>query len=639
MMSLFRSYRSLRRRRGFTLLELSLVLLVSSLMLGFILKNEQISAVDETCYPQTRAQLQTIQGAVERFARLNDRLPMPASRMVAASDPNYGRETTAGNLTVAAGVTFGAVPFQALGLDASFATDCWGNKLTYQVATALTTSASSGGYLDTSVLGNMTVRRTAGSVTNTLAAFAIISHGEDALGAVKANYSHASDRGWCSGSTNIAYTNCLATGSVVVDNTFNNGKDAGASYFDDVVLAAEKPKIVTTGPPSGNAYCWGLNTSRQVGDGVDTATSRDEPSAVAGGHQFIQISVGTMHTCAITAAGKAYCWGGNTHNALGVAGGGTYHTPVAVTQGSLSFKFISAGDYKTCAIDSADDVYCWGYNSGGVLGVGVTTHPLTTPTKVVGGLKFSSVAAGYTNTTCGITTSGAAHCWGTEIAGDLGNGTASHSNTPTPVLGPACTLGGALTYSTISNSYNTPCALTTLGDIYCWGRDEAFCSIGDGGSCGASNTDACGTTSIAFEQAPVLVTGGRTYTKIGVGAANACGMASDGYPYCWGRTNRTGRGNGAGSCVDGANDTPFQVPSAPVLTDIMVGAYHGCGLTSGGQIWCWGANNQGQAGRDDTVSPICVAAQAKNSGTAPLKFIYIANSGGISQHTCAIAEP
>lgn len=80
----------------------------------------------------------------------------------------------------------------------------------------------------------------------------------------------------------------------------------------------------TCGVTDGTAYCWGFNgagcgsvlcTSGQLGDG--TTTDRRRPALVVGGVSFTAVSAGGHHTCGVTAAGAAYCWGGNSSGQLG----------------------------------------------------------------------------------------------------------------------------------------------------------------------------------------------------------------------------------------------------------------------------------------------------------------------------------
>src|SRR5207245_8362877 len=116
--------------------------------------------------------------------------------------------------------------------------------------------------------------------------------------------------------------------------------------------------------------------------------------------------------------------------------------------------------------------YCWGYNLDGELGIGSTsgpqlcaTYPCSmTPVAVAGGLSFALITVGV-DYACGLTTNGAAYCWGGNSDGQLGNATTTGSATPVPVA-------GGLTLTSLSAGYLTTCGVTTNGAAYCWGWNE-----------------------------------------------------------------------------------------------------------------------------------------------------------------------
>src|SRR5439155_15131308 len=114
--------------------------------------------------------------------------------------------------------------------------------------------------------------------------------------------------------------------------------------------------------------------------------------------------------------------------------------PVAVA-GGLSFSALAAGGRHTCGVTDARTAYCWGYNGEGELGTGSATNSAT-PVAVAGGLSFSALAAGAPSGfnsefghTCGLTSVGAVYCWGDNGDGQLGTGSATNSATPVPVVG------------------------------------------------------------------------------------------------------------------------------------------------------------------------------------------------------------
>jgi alpha-tubulin suppressor-like RCC1 family protein len=217
----------------------------------------------------------------------------------------------------------------------------------------------------------------------------------------------------------------------------------------------------------GVTYCWGLNDDGSLGDG--TTTSQSTPVLVSGGHSFGTVSA-TRHSCAITAGtGIAYCWG---YNAWGQLGIGTsdfnpHSFPVAVS-GNLSFASLGTNLKHTCGVTMSGDAYCWGEDHLGRLGTGMALDP-SVPQLVVGGLKFASVAPGDEHT-CGVTHAGAAYCWGRNWEGQLGTGASDTDSHPTPLA-----VSGGLTFTLVSagggGGGGHTCGITTSGAAYCWGSN------------------------------------------------------------------------------------------------------------------------------------------------------------------------
>jgi len=242
----------------------------------------------------------------------------------------------------------------------------------------------------------------------------------------------------------------------------------------------------------------------------------------------VTLSAGSDHTCGVAGSGAAYCWGTNTYGGLG---DGTYGnnrlTPVAVS-GGLTFAAVSTSDSHSCGVTTSGAAYCWGSNAGGALGNGTTTGS-TTPVAVFGGLTFAAVSAG-TRYTCGVTPSGAAYCWGDNGYGVLGNGTTTSSTTPVAV-------SGGLTFAAVSAGFINACGVTTSGTAYCWGYNGS-------GELGNGTTTSSAT--------PVAVSGGLTLAAVSVGGSSpyqeshTCGVTPSGAAYCWGY-NRYGQlGDGTG---------------------------------------------------------------------------------------------
>jgi alpha-tubulin suppressor-like RCC1 family protein len=189
------------------------------------------------------------------------------------------------------------------------------------------------------------------------------------------------------------------------------------------------------GLASTGAWCWGWNTSGQVGDSItdefDARSKKKVPFAVIGGGQLVSVTAGTQHTCGTNAGGQAFCWGANARGQLG-DGTITSRWNVASVSGGLTFARLTAGDLHTCGLTSAGEAWCWGDNRIGQLGDGTTTERHA-PVRVAGGLTFRSLSASGVGT-CGVTTAGQAYCWGGFMA--LGSGGGNNRSTPTAVSEP-----------------------------------------------------------------------------------------------------------------------------------------------------------------------------------------------------------
>src|SRR5439155_774969 len=192
----------------------------------------------------------------------------------------------------------------------------------------------------------------------------------------------------------------------------------------------------------------GLVTGVAQGQATITATSeaKNGTAAVAVVSLMLaEFSAGGVHTCGVTTSDGAFCWGSNSSGQLGGSaaseceisyyyGSGVPCSTTAVpVAGGFAFAAVSAGDSHACGLTSSGAVHCWGANRSAQLGDGTTTNR-TSPMLVAGGLTFTTVSAGLVHT-CGLATSGAAYCWGANDSGELGDGSTVDSRTPLAVAG------------------------------------------------------------------------------------------------------------------------------------------------------------------------------------------------------------
>lgn len=365
------------------------------------------------------------------------------------------------------------------------------------------------------------------------------------------------------------------------------------------------------------AFCWGGNASGKVGDG--TSNSWQLPHAVSRALRVVQISMGGGNTCALSGDGKVYCWGANFMGTLGLGStvgpeqcdfaGPCSRTPIAVS-GDRSFSAIyvnrHAGFYQfVCGIASSGATYCWGSNVSGSLGIGTTTGPetcnefntplpcSTVPLEVAGGQRFTSLALGDIHA-CGLTAAGEAYCWGDNSSGELGDGTETDRSTPVAVT-------GGLRFVSLSAGSRHTCGLTSDGTAYCWGFSGGG-ALGLGAFTGpdfCQNPDPFGRP-FPCSTAPERVTGGLTFATIATGGDHTCAVTPEGVAYCWG-FNAWGQLGNASTISSAA---PVAVTGGLTFANLSGGLQHTCGVTTTAIAYCWGSNSNYALGTDDLPLPV-----------------------------------
>ncbi|MGV9001742.1 MAG: RCC1 domain-containing protein [Candidatus Saccharimonadaceae bacterium] len=162
-----------------------------------------------------------------------------------------------------------------------------------------------------------------------------------------------------------------------IDTGVLSGKTVTSISQDGYVSSGSGGFAHVCAVASGAVYCWGDNTNGQIGD--NTTTDRSQPvtviaSGVLNGKTIQEVQVGLRHSC-VRANGGAYCWGLNTSGQVGDASNTQRNTPVAVAQqaGGLTASnviSIGAGANRGCAIVTDGRTFCWGLNTSGQVGDG-----------------------------------------------------------------------------------------------------------------------------------------------------------------------------------------------------------------------------------------------------------------------------
>ena len=254
---------SCARRGGFSLVEISIVLVVVATMLAGVLpaitESQKTNATSETA-----ERMEAIEQALLTFRSGNGRIPCPASNTASVTNTNFGREaatpgTCTGGTPAAnysgGGAVAGGVPVKALGLPDEYAFDGWGRRIDYHVTTALTAT----GTFATTTAGVLNIRDSADTNRTTTAAFALVSHGPNGhggftRGGTRYNFSTTNDREEenCDCDSSAAYT----AFDLILYQYMATPNSNVLESFDDVVRYMSRSQLDLVAGAGGSAGLW-----------------------------------------------------------------------------------------------------------------------------------------------------------------------------------------------------------------------------------------------------------------------------------------------------------------------------------------------------------------------------------------------
>ncbi|UCC26315.1 MAG: hypothetical protein JSU98_04270 [Gemmatimonadales bacterium] len=335
-----------------------------------------------------------------------------------------------------------------------------------------------------------------------------------------------------------------------------------------------------TGVGHGPVYCWGVNSHYSLGLGGKKKGGELEPTRPVelNGEalHFSEVHLGNQFACAIedrdgNGRGPIYCWGWNDYDQLGADIPGDQSSPTPIDSEVDEFFALDLGYMEACALayvgGEVGPMYCW----GGPRGTAV-------PTEVAGDLNFQAVTASW-GTICGIDTYGQAWCW--ELGAD-------------PVA-----VDPSITFTQLAVDGPVHCGLDTSGTILCWGERELN---------GEIVWSAASPTALALGDGPAA--GETHFTSVTPGF---CATGASGQAYCWGGNffGQVGDGSVAASGLEWV-EMPSAVGTPGLFSSISEKHDHTCGIAADGFAYCWGANGSGQLGDGTKVAspwPVRVAGQ------------------------------
>lgn len=309
----------------------------------------------------------------------------------------------------------------------------------------------------------------------------------------------------------------------------------------------------------GEVWCWGQNSSGQLGNGTTTSST----DAVRAGtiDDADQLEAYFDVFCVRHLTATVSCWGNGSSGSTGSGvSSSVVSTPTSVA-GLSNVSSLATG--QPCAVDTGD-VWCWGPNFGGRLGVsdagvGAVSNS-NVPLKVPGLMGVESVRASMLyGTTCAIRTDDTVRCWGYEDGGT--------------VFTPTAPVGLPAGVQQLAVGPDVVCALVVGGHVWCWG-DNSLGGLGNG----TNTTDASWTD-------PVQAQGLSGVVELSSSSASTCAVDTSGDVWCWG----DGYEGAVGDGTDGASFVPSRVvgvSGVARLADNFTSSR--CAITASQDLFCWG---------------------------------------------------
>ncbi|XP_041739058.1 RCC1 and BTB domain-containing protein 1 isoform X3 [Coregonus clupeaformis] len=263
-------------------------------------------------------------------------------------------------------------------------------------------------------------------------------------------------------------SNCLGTGdsqSTILPKKldFLSGrKVVSLSYGSGphILLATEE----------GELFAWGHNGYSQLGNG--TTNQGVAPVLVSASllnKRVMEVACGSHHSLALTNTGEVYAWGYNNCGQVGSGSTANQPTPRRVSN-CLQNKVvvsITCGQTSSLAVVENGEVYGWGYNGNGQLGLGNNGNQLT-PCRLVGlqGLCVLQIVSGYAHSLA-LTDEGLLYAWGANTYGQLGTGNKSNQLSPVQIMAEK---ESRIVEIAACHSTHTSSAKTQSGQVYMWGQ-------------------------------------------------------------------------------------------------------------------------------------------------------------------------
>jgi alpha-tubulin suppressor-like RCC1 family protein len=424
----------------------------------------------------------------------------------------------------------------------------------------------------------------------------------------------------------------LGDGSVISRNRPTLIAFSGLQMGETIqsVSAGSHHSIAVT--TNGRVYAWGRNSNRELGDG--TTISKNIPYDITSKFslesdvKITSLYLGILHSLALTSDGRVFSWGPNSKGQLG---DGTTTERIVPNEITSNFHLsngekitsISLGGLHSTAITSTGKVFIWGWNAESQLGDGTNTDrsfpkEITSSFLLESGDKIITISLG-TNHSSAISSNGRVFTWGFNEYGQLGDGTTTNKNVPIDITSKFSLMNNDK-IETVFLGEAISSALSANGRVFTWGHNY-FGQLGDGSENKTSlerilkdrNPFGFSNYKSTDKFLPVDITGNFNLHKEekiisiilndSALTSYSSAISSNGRVFMWGANSRGQLGDGTTSNKNIPKEitSNFSLDTGEMITSISLGFEHSSAISSKGRVFMWGANYDGQLG-DGTSS-------------------------------------
>jgi alpha-tubulin suppressor-like RCC1 family protein len=278
---------------------------------------------------------------------------------------------------------------------------------------------------------------------------------------------------------------------------------------------------------------------------------------------------------------ELWVWGDNHYGHLGINDTNRRCTPVTTSAGGANWKQVSSGGTYTAAIKTDGTLWTWGRNNTGQLGVNDTNNRTTPVTTFAGGTNWKQVSGGYDHAAA-IKTDGTLWTWGSNSVGNLGDNTTINRSTP------VTTFAGGTNWKQVSCGQHTA-AIKTDGTLWVWGANAL-------GTLGVNNTTTRCTPVTTFA-------GGTNWKQVScIESSHTAAIKTDGTLWTWGYNAYGQLGINVAGTTNGRTTPVTTFAGGTNWKQVSCLGRHIAAIKTDGTLWTWGNCDYGQLGTGDTTT-------------------------------------